>query len=185
MNSSYLNSAAGAFLGVVFVLMSISFASDGIFHSETPENPGFIIVAAESTGGGTEVAAEAETLTPVTPLLASADVAGGQASFKKCAACHSVDPSGANKVGPGLWNIINRPAGAHEGFKYSAGLTAFSNGGAVLWDYEQLNAFLAAPKKYVAGTSMGFAGLKSEEERANVISYLNTLADTPIALPTQ
>lgn len=183
MNSSYFNTAAGAFLGVVFVVMTLSIVSDGIFETEAPETEGFAIeVAGASKGGDSAPAAEAKAES-VMPLLASADPAKGEAVFKKCAACHTNDASGGNKIGPGLWNIVNRPVASHEGFKYSAAMTEFSQGGAVNWDYEHLDGFLTAPKKYVPGTAMGFAGVKKIEDRADLIAYLRTLGDAPAPLP--
>ena len=181
MNSSYLNAAAGAFLGVVFVLMTVSLASDYIFHSPEPENEGFAIEVAESTGG--DAAPAEEGIPPIAPLMASADPAEGESVFRKCAACHSVDPAGTNKVGPGLYDVVNRPAASHEGFNYSSAMQEYAAGGKV-WDYEELNHFLESPKKYIPGTAMGFVGLKKEEDRANVIAYLRTLSADPAPLPS-
>ena len=90
---------------------------------------------------------------------------------------------GPNKVGPDLWGVVERPIASHEGFSYSAAITEFSKGGTELWTFDHLNAFLTAPKKHIPGTAMGFAGLKKDEERANLILYLHTQADTPVALP--
>jgi cytochrome c len=182
MNSSYFNSAAGAFLGIVFVLMTLSIVSDGIYHAAEPETEGFAIEVAEAS---TEDSAPEEEAAPqdIAPLLASADPAAGESVFRKCAACHSNDPSNANKVGPGLWNIINRPVATHADFNYSSALAEYSEGGEVEWTYERLNNFLAAPKQYIPGTSMGFAGLRKIEERADILAYLRTVADTPPPLP--
>ena len=176
------NTAAGALLATVFVLLSVSIASEGIFHSEVPEKPGYVIAAAEpgAEAGAAETAA-AET--PIATLLVKADATAGEAVFKKCAACHDGSKGGPNKVGPNLWGIVSRPMASHEGFAYSAALKNFSKGATVPWDYEALNHFLHAPKKYIEGTAMGFAGLKKDEERANLIAYLRTLSDTPVALP--
>lgn len=184
MNSSYFNTAAGAFLGILFVVMSLSIVSDGIYHSPKPETEGFLIEVAE---GGGEAGAPAEEAAPelIAPLLASADPAKGETVFKKCAACHTNDASNGNKVGPGLWNIVNRPIAGHADFKYSAAMTEFAGGGSVTWDYEHLSKFLAAPKKYIKGTAMGFAGVKKIEERADLIAYLRTVADTPAPLPAE
>jgi cytochrome c len=181
--NSYVNMGVGALLGTVFVLMSVSIASEGIFHSGHPEKEGFAIVA-EETGGEAAGGAEEAKGTPIATLLASADAAAGETVFKKCASCHTSEKGGPNKVGPGLWDIVNRPIAAHEGFSYSAGMTTFSEGHKIVWDFDHLNYFLEAPKKHVPGTAMGFAGLKKEDERANLIAYLRTLSDNPAALPT-
>lgn len=180
----YVNMGVGALLGTVFVLMSVSIASEGIFHSEAPEKEGFAIVAAETAAEGGEAAGSGEAaVTPIATLLASADAGAGEAVFKKCQACHSGEKGGPNKVGPDLWDIVNRPVAGHEGFSYSAGMKTFAEGGKT-WDFEHLNHFLLAPKKYVAGTAMGFAGLKKDDERANLIAYLRTLSDNPAPLPS-
>ena len=128
-------------------------------------------------------AAEPAAPQPIGPLLAAADPKAGEAVFKKCTACHTGEKGGANKVGPNLWGIVNRPVASHEGFSYSAGMKAFADGGKVVWDYDHLSGFLTAPKAYVKGTAMGFGGLKKIEERATLIAYLRTLADTPAPLP--
>jgi cytochrome c len=176
-----MNMAVGALLGTVFVLMSVSIASEGIFHSETPEKEGYAIVAEASDAPAAE---EAVAATPIAVLLASADATAGEAVFKKCASCHSIEKGGPNKVGPDLWGVVERPIASHEGFSYSAAMTEFSKGGSELWTWEHLNEFLTAPKKHIPGTAMGFAGLKKDDERANLILYLHTQADTPVALPT-
>ena len=180
--NSYVNMAAGALLGTVFVMMSVSIASEGLFHSKTPEKPGFAIVAEEAPAAG-GAAAAAPAAVPIAQLLAKADVAAGEAAFKKCTSCHSGEKGGPNKVGPNLWGVVSRPIASHEGFSYSGALKDFSKGGSVKWDYEHLNHFLAGPKAYISGTAMGFAGLKKDDERANVIAYLRSLADTPVPLP--
>ena len=181
MDSFEFNKLIGALLGTVFLVMSIAIVSDSIFAAPIPEKPGFIIEAAEEeegAGGG-----EAVTEEPIATLLASATPDAGAAVFKKCTACHTPENGGANKVGPNLWNIVNRPIASHEGFSYSAAMKDFSQGGSVVWDYEHLSHFLAAPKAYIKGTAMGFAGVKKPDERANLIAYLRTLSDSPAPLP--
>lgn len=180
MNSSYLNMAAGAFLGTVFVVMSVSLVSESLFHAEAPEQEGFVIEVAEAETGDGGGAPQA---TPIANLLQTADAAAGEASFAKCQACHTVDEGGANRVGPNLWGVVNRPIASHEGFSYSAAMTEFSEGGEVVWDYEHLAGFLAAPRSYIQGTAMSFAGLTREDELANVIAYLRELSSEPAPLP--
>jgi len=181
MDSFEYNKWIGAFLGAVFVVFSVGIVSDAIFAAPHPEKEGFLIEAAEpeAAGGGAEAPAEV----PIEVLLASADAAAGQVVEKKCSACHTIDKGGANKVGPNLWGIVNRPIASHEGFAYSGPMKEFAQGGTVVWDYDHLNRYLTSPKGLVKGTIMGFAGIKNPTDRANLIAFLRTLADTPVPLP--
>jgi cytochrome c len=185
MDSFELNKLAGAFLGAVFFLMTLGLASDALFHEKAVETPGFAIAAAEAATESAGEAAEAPVeLAPIGPLLASADVAAGEAVFKKCAACHTWEEGGANKTGPNLWNIINRPVASHEGYKYSAALLEYAaKDGGKVWDYESLNRFLHGPKAYIPGTAMGFAGLKKDQDIANLLAWSRTHSPSPAPLP--
>jgi cytochrome c len=176
-----MNMALGALLGTVFVLFSVSLASEGLYHSEMPEKPGYIIEGAEVASA--EGAQEEAPAVPIADLMAKADPAKGEQLFKKCASCHSAEKDAGNKVGPNLYGVVGRQV-AHIGdFGYSAAMKGFAEGGKV-WDFDHLNNFLLAPKKYVKGTSMGFAGDKKDQERADIIAYLNSKSDAPLALPT-
>ncbi|MBZ9881500.1 cytochrome c family protein [Mesorhizobium sp. CA10] len=181
MDSNEVNKLLGGFLGTCFIVFSIGLVSDGLFASPTPEKPGFAIEAQEPTEGGP--AAPAAEAKPIADLLATANAEAGAAIFKKCQACHSGEKGGPNKVGPDLWDIVDRPVAEHEGFAYSAGMKDFSKGGQEHWTYDNLNHFITSPKKFVKGTAMGFAGLPKDEDRANVIAYLRTLSDNPKPLP--
>lgn len=102
-----------------------------------------------------------------TPALAG-DVEAGAKVFKKCKACHVVD-SEKNKTGPHLSNIMGRKAGTVESYKkYSKAMVAAD----IIWDAETLDGYLTAPRKYLKGTKMAFAGLRKEKDRVNVIAYL-------------
>ena len=102
--------------------------------------------------------------------FASGDVAAGEKVFKKCKACHVVDAK-KHKTGPHLVDIMGRAAGSSDGYKkYSNALK--SSG--IVWNEETLNGYLEKPKAYVKGTRMVFAGLRKEEDRANVIAYLKS-----------
>ncbi|MER0239134.1 c-type cytochrome [Fulvimarina sp. MAC8] len=182
MDSWQFNKIAGAVLGTIFLMFGGSLIAEGIFHSEAPETPGYEIVVAEGGEGG-ESGGEEATVAPIAARMQEADAAAGESDFRKCSACHSADESGENKIGPGLWNVVNRPIASHEGFSYSQAMSSFSEGGSVVWDYEHLDQFLANPKGYIDGTAMGFAGIRDPQDRADTIAYLRSLASEPAALP--
>lgn len=100
----------------------------------------------------------------------SSDVAeAGAKVFKKCARCHTTEKGGASKVGPNLWNIIERPIASVEGYSYSKALKAAR---ADTWTFERLDRFLANPRKAIKGNKMAFNGLRKEKERRAVIAFL-------------
>jgi cytochrome c len=132
---------------------------------------------AEAPAEGAEAEAPADNLAA---MLASAEEAAGEKVAKKCAACHTFDQGGANKVGPNLWSVLDRPIASVEDFKYSDALTGMASDA---WSYESLDAFLEKPKDFAPGTKMTFAGLKKMEDRANLIVYMRYMSDSPPPLP--
>ena len=116
-----------------------------------------------------------ESQIDISALLAMGDVEDGKKVFKKCAACHSINQGGGNKIGPKLWNVMFRPVGAITDYKYSKALSAYKKE----WTWEEMNGFLIKPSKWIKGNKMGFAGLKKEKDRASVILYLNQNSDNP------
>lgn len=180
MDSFELNKLIGAFLAVVFVVFSVSIVSDAIFSTHAPETPGYAIEVADEEAGSTP----AEAGPSIAELLQTADPAAGQTAFRACAACHTAEKGGANRVGPNLWDIVNRPAATHEGFGYSAAMREFAQGGTVVWDYDHLSEFLKSPRAYIPNTAMAsFPGIRNPQQEANVIAYLRTLSDDPAPLP--
>lgn len=157
------NTIAGWVLAGGIVALGLSIVSGMYFHGEAPEKEGFA-VAAEAGGEAGGAAA-----VPIATLLATADVAKGEAVFKKCAACHTIAQGGANGIGPNLWASMGKPHGHVAGFSYSDALKSVPGN----WDFEGMDKWLANPKKYAPGTKMTFAGLGNPEERANLIAYLN------------
>jgi len=112
-----------------------------------------------------------ETL-DVAPLMAAADPAAGEGEFKPCQACHKLAP-GENGVGPSLYGVVGRDIGSVGGFAYSDELTTLPGD----WDAAALIGFLADPKDYAPGTKMAFRGIRSPEDRADLIAYLDSLDD--------
>ena len=182
MDSFELNKILGAVLFTLLVVMSLSIFAGEIYAPAVPEKPGFIIEVAEESAGPAGGAAAAQEV-PIAVLLASAKVDAGEAVAKKCAACHNFVEGAGSKVGPDLYNIVDRPIGSAEGFKYSGVMqTAHTDG--KKWTYEHLYTFLKNPKTDMPGTAMGFAGISKSEDRANLIAYLRTLSHSPVPLPT-
>ena len=123
--------------------------------------------------------AKAESSVEISSLLSLGDVTHGAKVFKKCAACHSINKDGKNKIGPKLYNVVGRATGTTSDYKYSKALISYNK----TWTFEELNSFLIKPAKWIKGNKMGFPGLKNDRGRASVILYLNQNSDNPQPLP--
>jgi cytochrome c len=178
MDSFELNKILGAVLGTCLFLLAVNIAAGAIFAPVKPAKPGYEITLQDQPAR-TDQKAPAEPEVPIEQLLAKADLGRGENSAKKCAACHTFNKGGRNLVGPNLWGIIGRPRASEAGFNYSAAMK--SKGGN--WTIEELNQFINNPKGSVPGTNMTFGGIQRPSERADLISYLNSLSDNPAPLP--
>lgn len=134
---------------------------------------------AKPGGGGEAAKPAAFDVAKALSLVASAKPDGGQAVFKKCAACHTAEKGGANKIGPNLWGVVGRSKASVPGFAFSDPLKA--KGGD--WTYEDLARFIHAPKEFVPNTKMVFAGIDDVSQMADLLAYLRTLADSPAPPP--
>ncbi|MCJ2183308.1 cytochrome c family protein [Novosphingobium sp. 1949] len=166
MNSRF-NTIIGWVLGAGAVGLGLTIVSSMYFGADKhhrPETMGYAIEGVE-----TEAAGSGEV--PFATLLASADLAKGEATFAKCKSCHTIDAGGPNGIGPNLHGVVG------EGIGVGAGGFAFSDalkgvGGS--WTFDKLNEWLTSPKAFAPGTKMTFAGLPKPEDRANLIAWLNT-----------
>ena len=175
MNSFEINKIISAILVTVLVVFGIGKISDIIFDKDKIDVAAYKVEAPE----GEALQASAETSVDITALLEMGDVAHGEKVYKKCKACHSIKQGGGNKIGPALWNVIFRPVGSVTDYKYSKALSSYGKE----WTWEEMNGFLIKPSKWIPNNKMGFAGLKSEKDRASVILYLNQNSVNPKPLP--
>jgi cytochrome c len=181
MDSFELNKILGAVLGTCLVLLALNITAGAIFAPHQPEKPGFNLPVPDQSGAAAVQAAKSEPDEPIAVRLANSDPKRGEAVAKQCAACHTFDKGGANKVGPNLYGIVNDEKGhGRNGFNFSAGMKAAGG----TWTYEDLDQFITNPKGFIKGTSMGFAGLARPAQRADLISFLRSLSDNPAPLPT-
>ncbi|MBB5515273.1 cytochrome c2 [Rubricella aquisinus] len=127
--------------------------------------------AQDATAAATEAVAEATEAVALPAFMASADAAAGEQVYRQCRACHVADAP-TNRVGPHLVDIVGREKASVDGFRYSDALTSLEGN----WGYEELNGFLENPREYAPGTRMTYNGLRSEQDRANVIAYLESLS---------
>ncbi len=179
MDTMTFNKIAGAVIGTGLLVMGLNIVSDSIYHAEKPEETAIKIDVPE-TGDTAVAGADAKPAVSIATLLASADAAKGETAFKACQACHVGEKDGANKVGPHLWDIVNRPIASISDYSYDDALKSKS---ADKWTFENLSEFIKKPKTFAPGTKMGFGGIGDDAKRADLLAYLRTLADTPAELP--
>ncbi|WP_431302990.1 c-type cytochrome [Sediminicoccus sp. BL-A-41-H5] len=116
------------------------------------------------------MAAAALTLAPMSGAMAQ-DADAGQRVFNQCRACHTINQGGRNGVGPNLYGVWDRAAGAVEGFRYSAPMRTKAGEG-LAWNEANLRAYLTDPKAVVPGGSMSFAGIRNEQQLNDLLAYL-------------
>lgn len=175
MDSFEWNKVFAAVIASVLLIMVVGIVSEIPFHQEQAK-PAFTI----------EVAEEASTEAPVeagpsfAELLAVADAGKGARQWNKCKACHTLEKGGAHKTGPNLYGIVGRTIAAIDDFRYSSALEAM---GTSVWTYEAVDEWLANPQAMAKGSKMVLA-VPRAGQRADLIAYLATFTDTPVAFPT-
>lgn len=171
------NKIAGAILFALLVIIAVQNLAS-IIYAPTPAGDQAYIVEGVPEAGSEVVASDEPEGPSLAMLLAEADSASGQKVAKKCVSCHTFTQGGADGIGPNLWNIVNRPKASGD-FTYSSAFREAEG----TWTYEDLDGFLAKPKRWMPGTNMAFAGLRKANQRADVIVYLRSLSDAPAPLP--
>jgi len=177
MNTFEFNKIAGGVLFSILILLVVGQLSSFVIAPTLPDKVAYPVPESEEAEGSAK--AEAEDKPSLGALLAEADVDKGKKAAKKCAACHTFDEGGANRVGPNLYGIVNGDAAHIDGFAYSDALKEMEGG----WTFEALDAFIANPRVAVPGTKMAFAGIRRPGERADLLLYLRSLGDADAELP--
>ena len=177
MDSLKFNKIAAAILSSILLIMMFGKIGNFLVKPNTDVSNAYPIEVPETN---TAVAREEKevVIEPITALLATANLESGLKIAKKCVACHGFDAGGPNKVGPNLYDIVNKDQGKAD-YAYSKVLAALNG----KWTYEELNKFLYKPKLYSKGTKMNYAGLSKTKDRANLIAWLRTKSDNPVPLP--
>jgi len=177
MDSLKFNKIAAALLSSILLIMMFGKIGNFLVNPNTDVSNAYPIEVPETN---TAVAKEVKevVIEPITALLATANLESGLKIAKKCVACHGFDAGGPNKVGPNLYDIVNKDQGKAD-YAYSKVLAALNG----KWTYEELNKFLYKPKLYSKGTKMNYAGLSKTKDRANLIAWLRTKSDNPVPLP--
>ncbi|MEQ8899149.1 MAG: cytochrome c family protein [Roseovarius sp.] len=159
----------GGLCGALLILLLGKWAAELIYHGPGGHGEdhaqGYVIDTGSEGGEGDS---EGESGPSFAELFVSADASKGERVFNKCKACHKAE-EGANGTGPYLHGVVGRDVGSADGFSYSGSLVAVAD----VWTPENLSAFLESPSGFAPGTTMGFSGLGSIEDRANVIAFLD------------
>lgn len=168
-------------IGIITVLVSAGIGGFIYRSEQLPAKPGLVIEVTD-TSGGAEAPKGIPDVIDIGAIMAAAKAENGQKIFSKCAVCHTIGKGEANKVGPNLWGVVGGKVTHKSDFKYSDAMAKHATEKPT-WGFEELYRYLYSPKAYVPGTKMAFAGIKNDQERADLIAYLRTMADSPLALP--
>ncbi|MDE5061632.1 MULTISPECIES: c-type cytochrome [Wolbachia] len=172
-----LNKIAASILLSGLIIMIVSNVVDMLYSPEEYKIEHQTIVTAGSNESQQKIE---QVALDIGTLMQNASFEKGKSAAKKCIACHSFEKGGMNKVGPNLWNVVGNKK-AHLGNSFNYSKAVLERGGK--WGYEELFAFLKNPKAYIKGTRMAFAGISNPQEIADLVSYLRSMSDSPVALP--
>ena len=180
MSRLEFNKIIASIIVAIIIFALIGFLGNILINDQNKEQAkNAYLIEIEETASSVSSTSNELDLEPISAFLANASIESGEKLFKKCSACHTYEKGAADKVGPNLWNLINRPLANVDGFAYSKALSEFGG----VWGYEELSQFLYKPKQYIEGTKMNFSGLKKSNDRADLILFLREQAEEPAPLP--
>ena len=186
MGDLFFNKIAGVIIGGILAILVITELGHMLVKAHAPEeltaeNTAYPVdwAAIESGSSGSQEAVVEEGPRDYGLLLANADISAGERVARRCQSCHNFERGAANSTGPHMWDVVGRTIASVEDFNYSAALQGIGG----VWDFAHLDAFIERPAGYAPGTAMSFAGLRDETQRMDLIAYLRSLSDSPLALP--
>lgn len=177
MDSFEWNKIAGWSLAAAVSILGLSVITDGLFPVHAPETPGYIVEGVEEEAAAT---ASGPAEQPIEFFLAAASVQKGEAQFKKCTACHSIDKGAGDAIGPNLWGVLGNHHAHSASYSYSDAMKATAE---KQWSWDALSQWVANPKKYIPGNKMAFAGIGKAQDRADLLAYMNSKSDSPQPIP--
>jgi len=179
MDSFEANKIVGAGLMALLIVTVIGHAGD-ILVREPAEGKSHIAIAGVQTASApVETAPAPAQIQPIEPFLAKANIDEGKKVANQCKACHTFGKGEPARIGPNLYSIVGEKIAIRPGFQFSDALKKVSGD----WSFDELNKWLAGPQQFAPGTRMTFAGIKDEQQRADVIAFLNSDSEKPLPLP--
>jgi cytochrome c len=173
MSSFEWNKIIASVLTAMIVAMVTGVIAGQIVHPARLEKPAYLPPGAEAGAAAPAAAAAApEAPPPIAPFLAKADATRGEQTAKICQQCHTFAKGEPNKIGPNLFGVLEENIASVPGYTFSPALLADKD---KKWDPDELNVWLWHPQDFARGTKMSYGGLPKEQDRADVISYLQTL----------
>lgn len=160
---------AGVLMAALVAALS-GFLSKKLVVAEFPKEKGFAVAVVEEESVIT-ADSKPKTAEPLDAFMATASIENGQKLSRACAACHTFDKGGPNRVGPNLFGVVGAPQAHSGGFAYSEILKNLKGA----WSVEELNKWLFNPKAYAAGNKMAYAGMGKAKDRADLIAYMQSL----------
>ncbi|QLC22115.1 c-type cytochrome [Parasphingopyxis sp. CP4] len=171
---SQFNTIAGWSLAAGIVALGTSIVTTEMFHGERPETMGYVVEGVAEEGG------DEEPEMTMAMAFPSVTVEQGEAVFRRCASCHTINQGGADGIGPNLWGKIGADIASVPGFNYSGALSSIEG----TWNFDNMSDWIARPAAFAQGTTMSFAGLSDPLDRAALILYMNANgSDMPLPEP--
>lgn len=179
MGELFWNKVAGAVIGLVLAVLLIGWVTEILFHTEADTESFSYPVDLAAIQGSHDGGDVEEEVYDLGLLLASADASAGERVARRCTSCHTFEAGGGTMQGPNLHGIVGRMAAAVAGFNYSSAMSDYGQA----WTYENLDNFIANPRAEMPGTAMSFAGIRNDEDRANLLAYLAEVTPGAPAFP--